>query len=179
MAKEQGAWSPEAVRDFFARSDYLDYRVLRPLAHIRPLWEIIWDRDTNTYEPERGSFATMLNELVDRLARAEPPARYHDHEDRLAEFARDKFGVPIRKVGNRWEGADYPWVLEQGAYKDGDQGDLVLAAAGRVRAAIQHGQISFDEMEKSHQRILAEVLTIIIFQMELHADQAERDYHEL
>jgi hypothetical protein len=41
--------------------------------------------------------------------------------------------------------------------------DLVLAAAGRIRSAIIRGQFRFDEMEKAHQKILAGVLSCILY----------------
>jgi len=43
---------------------------------------------------------------------------------------------------------------------------MVLAAAGRVHAAIQNGQMHFDEMERSHQVILAGVLAAILYHRE-------------
>jgi len=141
----------------------VDHEVLRPLSHIRANWEITWDVVAGSYQPEEESYARTLNDLVDELARTKPPARYHDSEDRLAEFVRERLRWPIRKVGNRWIGADYESILEQGGFDDVNQAELVLAAAGRIRAALERGQSHFDEMEQSHRRMLAAVLSVILY----------------
>jgi hypothetical protein len=153
------------MKGFFDDSDSLDYRVLRPLAHIRPAWELTWDLEAGAYREEPDSFAAVLNGLVKELAVISPPARYHDSEDRLAEFVRDgQLKWPIRKVGQRWVGADYDVVLQQGSFDDIDQGELLLAAAGRIQAACDRAQTNFDAMEGSHQHMLAAVLSIILWQ---------------
>lgn len=153
----------QAVRQFFAWSDLLDHAVLRPLSHVRSNWEITWDHATAQYLPEDDSFASGLNTLIEEIARTDPPARYHDHEDTLAEIVRDRLHWPIHKRRNRWIGADYESVLENGSCGDADQVELVLAAAGRVRAALARGQMHFDSMEASHRRILGAVMAIVIF----------------
>ena len=164
MTQEDPQLFETQVRDFFAQSDFLDYLVLRPLSHIRPNWEITWDRGSNRYAPEDDSFAGLVNELIDDLSQASPPKRYHDHEDRLAEYVRDgHLRWPIRKDGQRWVGADYQSILEQGAYGDIDLADLLLAAAGRVHAALRRGQMHFDDMEESHRRMLGAVLSIALY----------------
>ena len=100
-----------------------------------------------------------------------PPQRYHDHEDRLGEFVKDRLKWPVRKVGNRWvrddygilRGDDYIALLEQGGFDDEAEAQLVLAAAGRIKAALDQGQNHFDAMEESHQRMLAGVLSVILY----------------
>jgi hypothetical protein len=47
---------------------------------------------------------------------------------------------PIRKEGKRWVGSDYNAIIQQGGFDDLDEKDLVLAAAGRIRTAIDRGQ---------------------------------------
>ena len=74
---------------FFDNSEFLDHLVLRPLAHIQPAWELTWSPEAEAYAEESDSFAALLNALIRELAVIEPPARYHDSEDRLAEFVRD------------------------------------------------------------------------------------------
>ena len=147
---------------FFANSGWLDYIVLRPLDHIRFGWELTWDPSTNTYREESGSFAKLVNELIVQLATTVPPKRYHDNEDRLAEFVRTRLNWNIQKVGKRWIG-NYESILEQGGFDDADQVELLLAAAGRIQAARDHGQVHFDDMEKSHQEMLGAVLSIILY----------------
>ena len=122
------------------------------------------------YEPEEDSFAEPLNAVIAKLAGIEPPKRYHDSEDALAEFARDALKWKIHKVGPRWEGigfkltrGDYEFLLEQGTFDDPLMENIYLAAAGRIRAAIDRGQVHFDLMEESHQIMLAAVLTIILY----------------
>jgi hypothetical protein len=100
--------------------------------------------------------------IVD-LSGARPPARYHDNEDRLAEYARDKLKWPIRKERGRWVGHDYDFILEQSGFDDIDQTELLHAAAGRIRAALDRGQMHFDDMEESHRRMLGAILTIILY----------------
>lgn len=150
-------------RAFFAHSELLDYLVVRPLSHITLNWELTWDGDKGRYRPEADSFSTMLNEVIEALASCSPPKKYHDHEDRLAEYAAAKLGWPIRKEGNRWIGYDYDLILEQGGGGDVAQAELLAAASGRVQAAIDRGQNGFDEMEDGHRRMLAAVMTIILY----------------
>jgi hypothetical protein len=156
----------DAVKDFFKWSDCLDYYVLRPLSHIKPNWEIRWNHDAQKYEPESDSFAADLNEIIDQLAKVTPPPKYHDHEDRLAEFVRDRLKWKIRKEKERWIGQDYAWILEQGGFNDDDLRHSILAASGRVHAAIARGQYHFDQMENAHQKMLAAVLANIVYHRE-------------
>jgi len=151
---------------FFANSDSdsLDREVLRPLSHIKGNWELSWDSSTQRYKEENDSFAKLLNELIDELDAASPPSKYHENEDKLAEYVRDNLNWSIHKVGARWIGVDYDSIIEQGGFGDLDERNLVLAAAGRVRAAQVRGQSHFDEMEKSHRQMLGSVLSVILFQ---------------
>lgn len=160
------------MRSFFADSGWLDYFVLRPLSHVSPGWELTWDSDREQYVHEDGTFAQLLNELILEIAACQPPTRYHDNEDRLAEFVREHLKWPIRKIGKRWIGADYDSILAEGGFDDVDQKELVLAAAGRVKAASDRGQPHFDVMETSHLRMLAAVLTVILYHRlnDLHDD---------
>jgi hypothetical protein len=148
---------------FFENSTLLDHAVLRPLSHIKDNWELTWDPETGAYADEENSYAVMLNDLIEELDGTTPPARYHDNEDRLAEYVREKLKWPIRKEGNRWVGADYESIIEQGGFNDLDEQHLLQAAAGRIRAATDRGQKQFDEMEESHRRMLAGVLSIILY----------------
>ena len=123
----------------------------------------MWDTDTETYYEEQGSYAAVLNSLISELQTVLPPERYHDNEDRLAEYVIKNLKWPIRKEGDRWVGPDYKSIIEQGGFDDLDQLDLVSAAAGRIRAAIDRGQKHFDDMEESHRRMLGAVLSIILY----------------
>lgn len=67
------------------------------------------------------------------------------------------------KVGNRWVCVDYASLLEQGRFGDTDEANLMLAVAGRIHAARIAGQEHFDDMEESHQRMLAAVLSVILY----------------
>ncbi len=159
------------VKDFFAWSDWVDYQVLRPLSHIRANWEITWDHDTREYRPEDDSFAELLNELVDELDTCDPPSRYHDNEDVLGEYVQRRLNWGVKQFGRSWVGSDgsrlkpndYIVLLQQGAFDDEEQADLVRAAAGRIQAAIVRGQTHFDQMEESHQYMLAGVLASILY----------------
>jgi len=62
--------------------------------------------------------------------------------------------------------SDYLALLEQGAFDIQGIRNLVLAASGRVHAAIQRGQMHFDDMERSHRIILAGVLGAILYHRE-------------
>ena len=59
---------------------------------------------------------------------------------------------------------DYEAIINQGSFGDEDQKNLILAAAGRIEAAIEHGQTNFDDMEYGHQKILAMVMASILYQ---------------
>lgn len=102
-----------------------------------------------------------INTLLLDLKNRRPRGSYHVHEDRLAEFTRVRLKWPIRKVGGRWVGSDYASILEQGAFDDLDC--LIDAAAGRIHAARSRGQSTFEEMDDSHQRMLADVIAAILY----------------
>jgi hypothetical protein len=148
---------------FFTRSDLFDHDVLRPLSHIRGNWELSWDHEQGRYLEEEDSYANVVNLLLKELEQCDPPVRYHDNEDRLAEYVVEHLKWPIKKVENRWVGMDYESILEQGGFHDLNETNLVLAGAGRIRAAITRGQNHFDDMEESHQHMLAAVITIILY----------------
>ena len=152
-----------AVRAFFSCSDTLDYLVLRPLSHIRSNWEITWDERSLSYFAEEDSYAELLNRLIEDIALSCPPVRYHDNEDKLADYVISNLKWTISKQGNLWVGADYNSIIEQGGSNGVDQCDLVLAAAGRVKAAIERGQGHFDDMEESHRRMLGAVMSVVLY----------------
>ena len=153
------------MKSFFADSgaDCLDREVLRPLSHIHANWELTWDDAAQRYREEEDSYARELNKLIEELDNAAPPAKYHDNEDRLAEYVRKHLNWNIQKVGNRWIGEDYAAILEQGGFHDIDEKELVMAAAGRIHAAIAFGQSHYDDMEESHRRMLAAVISVILY----------------
>ena len=144
-------------------SDMLDRDVLRPLSHIKGNWELTWCDVKKKYVEEDNSYAKLLNELISELESVKPPKKYHDNEDRLAEYVKEALKWPIRKQGSRWVGVDYDLILEQGGFHDVDEENLVLAAAGRIRAAQDRGQMHYDDMERSHKRMLAAVMTVILY----------------
>lgn len=87
-----------------------------------------------------------------------------NNEDVLAEYVKSHLNWNIYKKGNRWESSDYEAIINQGSFGDEDQKNLILAAAGRIEAAIEHGQTNFDDMEYGHQKILAMVMASILYQ---------------
>lgn len=171
MPGVRGAEMNQDVIDFFATSDFMEHEVLRPLSHIRGNWEFIVDQETGRYMDEEDSFAWLFNHLIDELAGSNPPARYHDSEDRLGEEVKRSLNWNIRKENRVWVNAegsrlhpsDYLAMIEQGGFKIRGERDLVDAAAGRIHAAINHGQKQFDDMERGHQVILAGVLAAILY----------------
>lgn len=158
------------IKDFFASSDFLDYMVLRPLSHINMSWELTWSSEDNEYKREEGTFATLLNDLISELSNTVPPAKYHDNEDCLAEYVKQSLNWNIYKQGGRWVGVDYDVILEQGGFKDINEQNLVHAATGRIKAALDRGQNHFDDMEDFHKRMLAAVITIIIYHRQSYLD---------
>jgi hypothetical protein len=156
-------YTPEQIRGFFAKSDLLDRMTLRPLSHITLNWEATWDPEKHQYTPEENSFVADLNTVIDLLATYERSSHYHEHEDTLAEHTLRELRWPIQKKGGRWIGADYQAILEQGAFSEFGQEKLIAAATGRVHAAMDFGQLHFDDMEEGHLNMLAGLITIIIF----------------
>ncbi|OCH16908.1 hypothetical protein [Aliivibrio logei] len=148
--------------NFFEQSDSLDYEVLRPMRHIRGNWELR-QGDESLFAIEEDSFAEDLNNLIDELEVAEIPERYHDNEDLLAEYVKNKFNSEIVKVGNRWEGQSYQIILQDAGFFDIDERNLVQSAKGRIMAAIKFGQTSYDDMELGHRKMLAVILTLILY----------------
>lgn len=151
------------VRGFFARSDYLDRMALRPLSHIAGAWDACWDDATGLYEPEEDSFAEDLNFVIETIASMPRPVKYHDDEDVLAENLLRELRWPIQKKGGCWIGADYAAILEQGSFSDYGQKRLLSAATGRAHAALDFGQVHFDEMEEGHMNMLAQLIVIIVY----------------
>ena len=88
---------------------------------------------------------------------------YHKYEDVLAENVLRKLKWPLKKIGNRWVGADYESILTQGGFSDYDQKDLISAAAGRVKMARAYGQTNFQDMDYGHARTLGFLLTAILY----------------
>lgn len=153
----------ERIREFFSWSEFFDYTVTRQLSHVKSNWELTWDHDDEVYEPEDDSYAELINNLVVELSKLDPPKKYHDNEDRLAEFCKESLNWNIKKIGNRWVGSDYASILEQGGFRDLDEKNLCLAACGRVKAAIDREQLHFDDMEEFHRKMLADVVVIILY----------------
>ncbi|GGB12495.1 hypothetical protein [Agarivorans gilvus] len=153
----------ERIREFFSWSELFDYLVTRRLSHVKSNWELTWGHDDEAYEPEDDSYAELINNLVVELSKLDPPKKYHDNEDRLAEFCKESLNWNIKKVGNRWVGSDYVSILEQGGFKDLDERNLCLAACGRVKAAIDREQLHFADMEEFHRKMLADVVVIILY----------------
>ena len=151
------------AKSFLGNSNLLDRLVLRQLSHINGNWELTWDKSKEEYVPEEDSFADEVNKLIDKLSRLNPPSKYHDNEDRLAEYAIANLNWNIQKIGGRWIGSDYASILEQGGFDDVNQNEACLAVAGRIQAAINRGQLHFDDMEESHQKILADVIANIMY----------------
>ena len=151
------------IRDFFAHSDCLDYLVLRPLSHITSNWETRWNDEAWRYQREPFSFAADLNQVIECVATSPRPPKYHTNEDVLVKRVLHELKWPIQKKGNRWIGADYASMLEQGGFRDLDQKNLIAAATGRVHAALDYGQPHFDQMETRHRHMLTALLTIIIY----------------
>ena len=151
------------VKSFFKQSNYLAYLVTRQLSHVKCNWELIWDHEKQEYAPEDDSYAELLNQLIEELNSVNPPSRYHQNEDCLAEYIIQNLKCNIKKVGSRWVGQDYAAILEQGGFNDINEENLILAAVGRIKAAINRKQLKFDQMETSHQKMLANILTYILY----------------
>ena len=132
------------LKKFFRKSDLLGHLVMRPLDHIEPNWELLWDEESEGYLIENDSFSDLWNDLVKDLSMCDPLTNYHDNEDRLAEHVKSSLYWEIDKVNGRWVGEDYAIILEQGGFDDIAQRDLLIAAAGRIKAAMTHGQTNFD-----------------------------------
>jgi hypothetical protein len=151
------------MRSFFRKSYYLDTDVLRPLSHIAGNWELTWDSDSEKYREEEESYSALLNALVIELSAVASPKCYHENEDRLAEYVRDKLNWPIFKRGKWWIGGDYISIIQQGGFGDRNEMQMILAASGRVKAAQDRGQLHYDDMEESHRKILSIVLAAILY----------------
>ena len=154
----------EELITFVKKNELFDYMITRPLDHILPNWELLWDDNTNRFRVEEDSFAGKVNELLEELLSIPTSDNYHANEDILAEYVKTHLNWDIAKVHGRWISCDYRAVINQGSFGDEDQTNLLAAAKGRIAAAIEHGQSKFDDMEYGHQRILAMVLATILYQ---------------
>lgn len=154
----------EELITFVKKNELFDYMVTRPLDHILPNWELIWDDKTNRFRVEEDSFAVKVNEILNELLHVPTPDNYHDNEDVLAEYVQSHLNWDIAKVHGRWISCDYGAVINQGSFGDEEQKNLLAAAKGRIEVAISRGQTKFDDMEYGHQRILAIVLASILYQ---------------
>lgn len=132
--------------DFFSKSEFLEYLVTRPLSHIRPNWELSWDENINGYLFEEDSYAEDLNNLIHEIESIPIPASYHDNEDCLAEYVKERHGWTIYKVKNRWIYEDYRYIIDQGSFSPDGIPNLLQAIAGRIDTAKKYVQKHFDEM---------------------------------
>lgn len=137
--------------------------VLKPLWIARGNWDLSWSPETKRYIVEEDSFGQEMNDLISEIDGTIPPKKYHDNEDVLVEYVSQNLNWNIQKIKNRWEGAEYKSILEQGGFGDIDEKNLVLAATGRIHTAIKLGQKHFDEMENGHMIILSNILSIILY----------------
>ncbi len=151
------------VKTFFDNSEYLLELSLIQLEHIRSNWDLYWDDSNMRYSEEEDSFAKELNELIIDIASAEPPKHYHDNEDILVGFYNQNCQDKAYKEGNLWKGEGYKTILEQGGFEDYQQADMVQAAAGRVKAALDRSQYNIDSMEKGHRQILCDIIANILY----------------
>lgn len=151
------------VENFFFKSELLDYLVLRPLSHIKGNWDLTYDGTEHFFTSEENSFAEEINQLLTDLNNTIVPDSYHDNEDCIVEYLKKSLSWDIKKNGSQWEGAEYKLILEQGGVSDDDQQNLLIAAAGRIKVAIDYNQLNFDDMERGHQNILADILSIILY----------------
>ena len=129
-------------------------------------------------EKVSGGYVKLLDKLLDARLELDRPDHAHFETEvalptatqvsrkrrraRGASRARD-LKWPIQKKGSRWMGADYASILEQGAFDDLDQKNLIAAAAGRVHTALDYGQKHVDDMEDGHLHMLAALLSVIIY----------------
>ena len=151
------------MMEFFKNSEFLDYLVIKQFDHIRGNWELTWIDEDSMYLEEEDSFAKELNILFNHFETFSPSENYHDFEDLLVEYAKNKNKYEIEKLGKKWIGMDYPFLLEQGGFGDIDEEKLTKSALGRIYAAINRGQKHFDEMEESHQLMLGNLIAIILY----------------
>ena len=154
------------MKDFFNWSDSLEENVTRRLRHIKPNWELMWSEEKQKYIEEEDRFAQDLNILIKDLTNTTVPISYHDNEDIIAEYYNGMYDKAVMKIGKIWNVADYGSLLEQGAFRDINQEHLIIAARGRIDAAIKFGQNKYDEMESGHRFILGEIIANILYHRE-------------
>jgi len=138
------------IKDFFRNSEFLDGFALKHLSHIRPNWELSWNKEMEQFEEVEDSFAKEINDLISELETVSPPVSYHVHEDNLAEYVMEHLGWNIEKRANKWTNAEYRSILDQGGFGDVNQQNLLKAIAGRIHKAIELGQSHFDVMGMGH-----------------------------
>ena len=167
-------WTSASAAAFFEGSDYLDYAVLRPIAHVAGNWELTWNGNSRVYEEESDSLAAHLNVLIQDIARSVPPTDYHEHENRLA-IAYDgvKSGrYRLNRSRKLWIDSStgktatkdmVGHMIEQATCGHYDVPDLVLSAAGRVAASMRFGIDHFDQLDDGHQAMLSVIMTDILF----------------
>ncbi|HAS6209289.1 TPA: hypothetical protein I7185_02925 [Vibrio vulnificus] len=151
------------IKSFFDDSEYIRELVLQPLEHIRSNWDLYWDDAELKYVEEENSFAKELNELILEISSVEPLINYHKHEDKVADnFSQSSWAI-IEKKERFWVGEEYRIILEQGGFEDFEQSELILASAGRVKAALGRSQYHIDVMEDSHRKMLCIILSIVLY----------------
>lgn len=129
--------------------------------------------------------------MINEIAETTPPSSYHVHDDFLAQYLVKERKWDIYQRGKWWytavfgivsprneadidineklangeveKRAFYPSIMEQGGLGDILEENLIKVASGRVNAAIGRGQLIYEDMENSHRKMLAEVLTSILY----------------
>jgi len=66
-------------------------------------------------------------------------------------------------VGRKWICDDYASLIEQGGFNDIDELNLVKSISGRINATLKFGQKNYDSMEESHRKMLAAVLSVVLY----------------
>ncbi|UQA50978.1 hypothetical protein [Vibrio sp. ED002] len=151
------------IKSFFDDSESIRDLVLQPLEHIRSNWDLYWNDSELRYVEEEHSFGSELNQLILEIATIQAPENYHQHEDKVAHIYQESSDIHIQKNGRFWGGEDYRSILEQGGFDDVEEKDLVLSAAGRIKAALGREQYHIDNMEKGHQIVLCMILSNILY----------------
>lgn len=151
------------MHSFFSDSSYLETDTVRHLRHMDSTYELIWDSGKRQYQEDDNIFAQLLNSLIKEIGATKPAKRYHRREDIVASYVVTRLRWAISKKEKYWVGAEYDSILEQGGFDDIDERNLVLAAAGRVMTARDHGQNHYDHMEESHRRMLGTILRVILY----------------
>lgn len=145
----------------------MDGTVTRPLSHIAPHWELIWQDKERRYLDEEYSLGSHFNDLIEDISVSPKPKNYHRYMDNHLIYRSDivlknKIWCDV-STDDKIDVEMMGHYISQEAIGDLEAKNLILAAAGRIEVSRKLGFENYDELDDNHMGMLAQILTSILY----------------